>query len=85
VNARVTDTGPGIPEESLPHIFERFYRADEARTPMRDRQGTGLGLAIATAIAELHGARITARNRPEGGAEFDVAFPVPNGMGRSSV
>jgi two-component system OmpR family sensor kinase len=78
VNARVTDTGPGIPQESLPHIFERFYRADDARTPTPDRQHTGLGLAIVRAIAELHGARLTVTNGPEGGAEFDVRFPVPN-------
>ena len=78
VNARVTDTGPGIPDESLPHIFERFYRADDARTPTPDRQRTGLGLAIVRAIADLHGARVTATNRPEGGAEFDVWFPVAN-------
>ena len=76
VSACVTDTGQGIPEESLPHIFERFYRADDARTPTHDRQHTGLGLAIVCAIAELHGARVTARNRPQGGTEFDIRFPA---------
>lgn len=85
VTARVTDTGPGIPGESLPHIFERFYRADQARTPALGQQGTGLGLAIVHAIAELHGARVTASNRPEGGAEFDIWFPAQNGTDHSTA
>jgi len=74
VVVRVTDTGPGIPEDALDRIFDRFYRVDEARTASAEAQGTGLGLAIVRVIAELHGARLAARNRPEGGAEFTVRF-----------
>lgn len=71
----VTDTGPGIPEDALPQVFDRFYRADEARTPAAPSQGTGLGLAIVRAIAELHGAEISARNTGSG-AEFTVRLPA---------
>jgi len=52
VRVEVTDTGPGIPEDELPHIFERFYRVDKSRD--RDKGGAGLGLAIAKTILELH-------------------------------
>ena len=72
----VTDTGPGIPEDALPQVFDRFYRADEARTPAAPSQGTGLGLAIVRAIAELHGAQLSARNIGVGGAEFTVRLPA---------
>ncbi len=53
---KVTDSGPGIPAEDVPHVFERFYRADESRTEADG--GSGLGLAIAKAIVEAHGGRI---------------------------
>ncbi len=69
----VTDRGPGIPEGELPRIFERFYRVDRART--RDPGGTGLGLSIVKHLVELHGGRVTAANRPEGGAVFTVWLP----------
>lgn len=71
---RVADTGPGIPEEALGHIFERFYRADAARA-YRGADGCGLGLAIAAWIVEAQGGTITARNRPEGGSVFIVTLP----------
>ena len=74
VEARLSDTGDGIPAESLPRLFERFFRADKARS--REEGGTGLGLAIARQLALAHGGDITAANRPEGGAEFIVRLPV---------
>ena len=67
---RVEDRGPGIPEADLPRIFERFYRVDRSRT--RDPGGTGLGLSIVKHLVELLGARVTAENRPEGGAVFTI-------------
>jgi len=69
----VVDTGPGIPEEELAHIFERFYRADKARS--RDVPGTGLGLAIVRSIARVHGGEIVAQRAPSGGASFLARFP----------
>ncbi|MEO3801758.1 HAMP domain-containing sensor histidine kinase [Nonomuraea sp. B1E8] len=68
----VRDAGPGIAEEHLPHVFDRFYRADAARS--RDSGGTGLGLAIAAALVEAHGGRIEARSG--GGTTFRVVLPV---------
>jgi len=65
----VRDEGPGIAEEDLPHIFERFYRADRARSG----EGTGLGLAIARELVRLHGGRIWAEN--ERGAVFTFTLP----------
>ena len=70
---RVLDRGPGIPEDELPHLFERFYRGDEART--RATGGSGLGLAIAKQWVEAHGGKITASNRSEGGACFTILLP----------
>ena len=75
VRLSVADSGPGIPESALPHIFDRFYRADQSRTQSTIAAGTGLGLAIVQAIAELHGTRVTPSNRTGGGAEFTVVFP----------
>jgi len=70
----VRDDGPGIPEADLPHVFERFYRADEARA--RSDGGAGLGLAIAAeAIAACQGS-IWAENNPEGGCTFFVRLPL---------
>jgi two-component system phosphate regulon sensor histidine kinase PhoR len=73
----VADRGPGIPEADLPRVFERFYRVDKARSrAAHDPGGTGLGLAIVRHLVELHGGRITAANRPEGGAIFTVELPA---------
>jgi signal transduction histidine kinase len=69
----ITDTGPGIPEAELSHVFERFYRADKARS--RSVPGTGLGLAIVRSIARVHGGKATAGNAPGGGARFRVLLP----------
>jgi len=70
----VLDDGPGIPEADLPRLFDRFYRADSART--RSTGGAGLGLAIVRAIVTAHGGRIEAANRPEGGARMTVTLPA---------
>jgi len=68
----VEDSGAGIAPADLPHVFEPFYRADQARTR---GDGTGLGLALAAAVVRAHGGRIAARNGPQGGAQFDVVLP----------
>jgi two-component system sensor histidine kinase MtrB len=68
----VADNGPGIPQDALPHIFERFYKADKARGRS---EGSGLGLAIAWENARLHNGELSARNRPEGGAVFTFRLP----------
>ena len=68
----VRDDGPGIPAEHLPHIFERFYRADKARTSAAGH--TGLGLAIAKAIVDNHGGDILVRSPSGEGAEFEVTL-----------
>ncbi len=78
VEATVTDTGPGIPPESLDRIFERFYRADAhsaARTRGPSGGGTGLGLAIARDLARAQGGELTAENADEGGARFTLTLP----------
>lgn len=67
----VSDSGPGIPPDHLPRIFDRFYRADASRTG----QGMGLGLAIARTFVEAHGGRIAAANLTSGGARFTVTLP----------
>jgi len=71
---KIIDSGPGIPEESLPHIFNRFYRADSSRS--REYGGTGLGLTIAKRFIEAHGGTLTAANAPPSGAEFTISFPL---------
>ena len=69
----VADHGPGIPEADLARVFERFYRVDTSRT--RDPGGTGLGLSIVRHLVELHGGKLSAANRAEGGAVFTMALP----------
>jgi signal transduction histidine kinase len=68
----VSDTGTGIPEDELPLIFERFHRADEARS---NERGAGLGLAIARQIVEAHGGKIEARSQPGEGSAFVLRIP----------
>ena len=69
----VSDEGPGIPDEDLSRVFERFYRVEKSRA--RDPGGTGLGLAIVRHLVELHGGTARAENRPEGGARFVLTLP----------
>ena len=69
----VTDEGPGIQREELPHVFERFYRGQAARTSQSP--GVGLGLALSQAIVRAHGGRIDALDRPGRGARFAVHLP----------
>jgi two-component system phosphate regulon sensor histidine kinase PhoR len=68
---RVEDSGEGLPEDAPTRMFERFWRADRARSG----SGAGLGLAIARGLVEAHGGRIWAENRPQGGA--CVSFTIP--------
>ena len=69
----IADTGPGIPEEALPHIFEPFFTTKE------EGKGTGLGLSLVYGIVKSHDGDIVAANRPEGGAVFTIILPVnPN-------
>ncbi|MET9832728.1 HAMP domain-containing sensor histidine kinase [Streptomyces sp. NPDC006385] len=68
----VRDHGPGIPEDVLPHVFDRFYKASASRPRS---EGSGLGLSIALENAHIHGGDITAANSPEGGAVFTLRLP----------
>ncbi len=71
----ITDAGDGISDDQLPHIFERFYRGDAARS--RDEQGSGIGLTISRAIAEAHGGNLTAFSEgPGSGATFTISIPT---------
>ena len=69
---RISDTGPGISPEDLPHIFDRFYRADETHAT----EGTGIGLALTKELVELHRGRIAAQSTPGKGSVFTVTLPV---------
>jgi two-component system sensor histidine kinase MprB len=69
---RVRDHGPGVADDDLPYVFDRFYRGANAR----GRQGSGLGLAIVRQVAEQHGGTVTAENSPDGGAVFTIRLPV---------
>ena len=70
----VQDSGPGIPEEHLNRVFERFHQVDDSST--REQQGTGIGLALTREIVSLHGGTVSAANGPNGGALFSLSMPL---------
>jgi signal transduction histidine kinase len=70
----VTNSGQGIPPEILPHIFDRFYRADTSRTG-GEKKGYGLGLSLAKKIVELHGGELTVSSAPLQNTTFRVLLP----------
>jgi two-component system phosphate regulon sensor histidine kinase PhoR len=74
VRISISDTGIGIAAEDLPRIFERFYRAGEARA--QNPHGTGLGLAIAHSVVQAHRGEITVQSTPGAGTTFTVLLPV---------
>lgn len=77
VAIQVVDTGEGISPDRLPHVFERFYRGDDARSGDR---GSGIGLTIAQAIAHAHGGHVSAHSDGPGrGATFTLRLPTVNG------
>jgi len=72
----VTDTGEGIPEEHIPHLFERFYKVEDSRT--RSEGGAGLGLAIVKQMVQAHGGRVWAESEPGKGSTFYITLPLPD-------
>jgi two-component system OmpR family sensor kinase len=81
VELHVEDDGPGFPDEFLPRAFDRFSRADEARS----RGGSGLGLSIVELIASAHGGAVGAANKPDGGADVWIAVPAGRVAARSPI
>jgi two-component system sensor histidine kinase CpxA len=80
---RVTDSGPGVPEEALDKLFRPFYRSDDARG--RQTGGVGLGLAITERAVRLHGGTVRAANRPEGGLEVEIRLPAEPAPTRETI
>ncbi|GAB3465066.1 heavy metal sensor histidine kinase [Massilia terrae] len=78
----VSDNGCGIAAEHLPHLFDRFYRADPARS---STDSTGLGLAVVRSIAELHGGTVEVRSAPGQGATFEMRFPMASAAAREQA
>jgi signal transduction histidine kinase len=72
----VRDTGIGIAATDLPHVFDRFWRADRARSRASERGGFGLGLAISQWIVQAHGGSLTVQSRLGRGSVFTVALPI---------
>jgi two-component system OmpR family sensor kinase/two-component system sensor histidine kinase BaeS len=78
VEVSVRDTGEGIHEQDIPHIFERFYRGEKSRN--RGTGGAGLGLAIARGIVHAHGGEIRVESERGKGTQFTFYIPVPKGF-----
>ncbi len=78
----VTDSGVGIPSEAIPHVFERFYRVDKARS--RQMGGAGLGLSIVKSICAAHQGRVSVESSEGKGSRFRVELPLANGQSRRS-
>ena len=76
------DDGVGVPEDSLPHLFERFYRTEGSRN--RASGGSGLGLAICVNIVEAHGGTIRAAHSPFGGVSITVELPLERDLSREA-
>ncbi len=72
-SASISDQGPGIAAEHLPHLFDRFYRADASRN--RNQGGAGLGLAICQTIAKAHGGHMTVASEVGHGSTFGISLP----------
>jgi signal transduction histidine kinase len=85
VRITVTDAGPGISAEHLPHIFDRFYKADASRSGTRVPSGSGLGLSIVRAIVVRHGGDVRASNAPGGGAVFTITLPSAHRSGSDAL
>ncbi|OGN90563.1 MAG: hypothetical protein A2Y88_09520 [Chloroflexi bacterium RBG_13_48_10] len=81
----VTDNGPGITPEDLPHVFERFYRGEKSRTRQKDGKGFGLGLSIAYWIVRNHGGRIEVNSTLGQGTTFCVWLPLAKGDCKETV
>jgi len=80
---KVCDTGPGIPPEHLPRVFERFYRVDKARS--REAGGTGLGLAIVKHLALAHGGEAYVTSQVGAGSEFSIKLPARGDSGADQI
>ena len=72
INLEISDSGSGIPESDIPHVFDRFYQVDKSRS---NSSGAGLGLSIAQKILELHGAKITVQSLMDQGTTFKISMP----------
>ena len=79
----VRDSGPGLSDEEVEHVFERFFRADASRA--RSSGGVGLGLSIVAAVAAAHGGRASVSSSRSEGAKFTVTLPIAPNEGHSAL